>query len=80
MYESKYKEYLRIISVSKGVRCVLRKGLSSMYFKLCSGEDCKYIITENRIIFYKYINYLDRYIIITVPVFKNTKIENYIVL
>ena len=51
-----------------------------MYFKLCESEACEYIITDSRIIFYKYIDYLERYIIITVPIFKNTKIEKYIAL
>ena len=80
MYDSKYKEYLEIINTSKGVRCVLRKEMSNMYFKLCESESCEYIITDSRIIFYKYIDYLERYIIITIPIFKNTKIEKYIAL
>ena len=79
MYEdSKYKEYLEIIKTSKGIRCFLRKEMCNAYLKLLKGDECKYIIIINRIIFYKWSVSLERYIIVTISALNGKGIEKYI--
>jgi len=73
-----YKEILKLIKTNKGTHCQLNKTMSNSYFILHKHDTCNYILTPDKIIFYKEIEHLETTIILTVKIYKNTKLEKYI--